>query len=53
MRYCLIEASKLFEAIKTQMEGGDTSAFLNAITHTEGAYSDPIDDATLATPAQE
>ncbi|HLF78309.1 MAG TPA: hypothetical protein VJB57_12560 [Dehalococcoidia bacterium] len=51
MRYCVVEATRLFDAVKTQMDGGDVTEFLQRLTQTEGAYTDPITDETLATPA--
>lgn len=52
MRYCVVEAERLFEAVKQQMEGtGDVTAFLVRITTTEGAYSDAVQNETAGSPA--
>jgi hypothetical protein len=40
MRYSVVEASKIFEAVKLQMEGrGDAQAFCRQLLQTEGIYS--------------
>lgn len=39
MRYCVVEAVELFDALKAKMEGGtDTAAFCRALIETEGVY---------------
>jgi len=42
MRYCLLEATTLFRAVKDKLEGkGDAAAFLKRIVATEGLFSPP------------
>ena len=39
MRYCVVEAQRLFEALHDLMQGkGDAEPFLQRLVHTEGAY---------------
>jgi hypothetical protein len=42
MRYCVVEASKLFEAVKEHMEGGSgVTEFCRQLMSTEGVLGAP------------
>jgi hypothetical protein len=50
MRYCILEAGTLFEAVKHFLEGkGDPASLLKRITETEGALAPPPEEATDST----
>ena len=50
MRYCILEATTLFEAAKDMLEGkGDPAALLRRITETEGAFAPPPENSTDST----
>ncbi len=38
MRYCVVDANRLFEAVKTQMEGGKVADFCQQLISTEGIF---------------
>jgi hypothetical protein len=41
MRYCVVEATRLFEAVRDKLEGrGDAAAFCKRLIETEGIFSD-------------
>jgi hypothetical protein len=43
MRYSVLEATKLFDAVRAKMAGqeDDVKAFLSAVLDTEGVYEGP------------
>jgi hypothetical protein len=50
MRYCILPASVLFEAVRAKMAGQDdeVTAFLGRVLETEGIYSGPAPVAEIA-----
>jgi hypothetical protein len=54
MRYCVVESSKLFEAVKAKMAGEDEAVktFLRALLDTEGVYQGPVPAFELKPPVE-
>ena len=55
MRYCVVESTKLFDAVRAKMAGQDeaVAAFLKDLLETEGVYEGAAPVLELAAPAEE
>jgi hypothetical protein len=50
MRYCVVEASQLFEAVRAKLEGrGDTAAWTRRLIETEGIFQPETSAVEAAT----
>jgi hypothetical protein len=53
MRYCVVEATALFAAVRDKLEGNsDASAFCRGLVETEGVFNPPKTEVTASKPAR-